>query len=145
MVVFPVHGVPVMRMTRFMRLIGWAVVVIGFGFCFSVPQKFNMCLGSENANRTYPPLGICRFNMLLADRDAISDLPPIGYCNAFLIGSKYAGKPLPLYRFCNEPLIGSKYVRVGFWWGMSMFIGCQCAVVVGWRVGVWLSDPKFWV
>jgi hypothetical protein len=33
-VVFPVHDVPVIRMTRFMKLIGWTVVVIGFGFCF---------------------------------------------------------------------------------------------------------------
>ena len=34
-VVFPVQGVPVMRMTRFMKVFGWVVVVIGFGFCFS--------------------------------------------------------------------------------------------------------------
>ena len=33
-VVLPVHGVPVMRMTRFMTVFGCVVVVIGFGFCF---------------------------------------------------------------------------------------------------------------
>ena len=66
-VVFPVQGVPVMSMTRFMSLFGWVVVIIGFGFCFSgrVSCALGFCRISPSSKLflfcCFSPLCTCDF------------------------------------------------------------------------------------
>ena len=88
-----------------------------------------------------------------------TDLPPIGFCIDILIAAKYDGDALPLYVFNIEPLIGSKHDRasrpplIGFLHTLDIRRQTCCGLrvplldalrllLVGWRVGVWLSVRK---